>query len=113
VAFVVEQVRAIEQELAKFDPELLAKPRWLVLNKADLLPDDEREARVRAIIDALGWTAPWFAVAAISKDGTWPICQQAMVTAGIPARGRGGERGRGRSRAGGPVLSRPCERPRT
>ena len=40
----VEQVRAIEQELAKFDPELLERPRWLVLNKADVLAEDEREA---------------------------------------------------------------------
>ncbi len=79
VAHVVGEVRAIESELAKFDPALLDKPRWLVLNKLDLLPAEQREARVAAIIDALGWTAPWFAVSAIAKDGTWPVCQQAML----------------------------------
>jgi GTP-binding protein len=78
VAKIVGEVRAIEAELAKFDPELLQRPRWLVLNKADLLLDEERETRVAGVIEALGWTAPWFVVAAISKDGTWPICQQAM-----------------------------------
>jgi GTP-binding protein len=36
---------AIAKELAKYDPQLAAKPRWLVLNKLDLVPDDEREAR--------------------------------------------------------------------
>ena len=75
---IAGEVRAIEAELAKFDPDLLQRPRWLVLNKADLVPDDERDARVAAVIAALGWSAPWFVVAAISKEGTWPICQQAM-----------------------------------
>jgi GTPase len=74
----VTQVRAIEAELAKFDPELLDKPRWLVLNKVDMLPEDEREARIQAVVDELDWQGPWFAVSAISKDGTWPICLKAM-----------------------------------
>jgi GTPase len=74
----VTQVRAIEGELAKFDPELLDKPRWLVLNKLDLLPEEEREARIAQIIGDLDWQEPWFAVSAISKDGTWPICLKAM-----------------------------------
>ena len=37
-----EQVRAIENELRKYDPDMLEKPRWLVLNKGDLLVDEER-----------------------------------------------------------------------
>jgi GTPase involved in cell partitioning and DNA repair len=40
-AIPAEQVRAIEHELRKYDPELLDKPRWLVLNKADLMFEDE------------------------------------------------------------------------
>src|SRR5687768_12069865 len=75
---IVAEVRAIEAELGKFDPELLDRPRWLVLNKADLVPEEDRQARVDAVIAALGWNAPWFVIAAISKEGTWPICQQAM-----------------------------------
>jgi len=74
----VEQVRAIERELEKFDPELLHKPRWLLLNKIDMLDEDERDARIKAIIDELDWQGPWFAISAISKEGTWPICQQIM-----------------------------------
>src|SRR5690606_38254843 len=73
-----EQVRAIEHELGKFDPELLHKPRWLVLNKLDLLPEEEREARVAEIVAQLQWTGPVFPTAAISKEGTWFVCQQAM-----------------------------------
>jgi GTP-binding protein len=70
----VEQVRAIEQELEKFDPELLTRPRWLVFNKIDLLPDDERSKRATAIVRKLKWKAPWFAVSAIARENTWPVC---------------------------------------
>ncbi|WP_295363902.1 Obg family GTPase CgtA [Arenimonas sp.] len=68
-----EQVRAIEAELRKHDPAMLEKPRWLVFNKADLLPESEREARARAVVEALGWKEPWFVVSAIGREGTWPI----------------------------------------
>ncbi len=68
-----QQVRAIEDELRKYDPDMLEKPRWLVLNKGDLLDDDERTARAEAIIKALDWKEPWFTVSAIGRDGTWPI----------------------------------------
>ena len=70
----VEQVRAIEQELEKFDPELLQRPRWLVFNKADLLDAKERDKRARAIVRKLKWKAPWFVVSAIAREGTWPVC---------------------------------------
>jgi GTP-binding protein len=72
----VEQVRAIERELGQFDPELLARPRWLVLNKADLLHEDERQARAAEVVQALHWTAPWFAVSALAKQGTWTVAQK-------------------------------------
>ncbi len=68
-----QQVRAIEDELRKYDPDMLEKPRWLVLNKGDLLDDDERTARAEAIIKALDWKEPWFTVSAIGREGTWPI----------------------------------------
>lgn len=69
----VYQVRAIEDELRKHDPAMLEKPRWLVLNKADLLPEDERQARAEALVKALDWKEPWFMSSAIGRDGTWPI----------------------------------------
>jgi GTPase len=74
----VEQVRAIEAELAKFDPELLGRPRWLILNKTDLIPEDERAARIQDVLTRLDWKAPWFAIAAISREGTERICQRVM-----------------------------------
>jgi GTP-binding protein len=75
----VEQVRAIERELEKHDPELLQKPRWLVLNKADLMFEDEAKERADEIIASLGWTRPWYQVSAISREGTWPIMKDVMA----------------------------------
>ncbi len=74
-----EQVRAIERELEKHDPELLAKPRWLVLNKADLLLDEERDELVAQIVDELGWTGNRYVVSAIGREGTWPIMKDVMA----------------------------------
>jgi GTP-binding protein len=68
-----EQVRAIENELRKYDPAMLEKPRWLVLNKADLMFEDEARERAQEIVAELGWTQPWFLVSAIGREGTWPI----------------------------------------
>ncbi|MEP6939807.1 MAG: Obg family GTPase CgtA [Rudaea sp.] len=70
----VEQVRAIEAELEKFDEELMSRPRWLVFNKADLLPEDERQKVAKALVRKLKWKQPWFVVSAIARDGTWAVC---------------------------------------
>jgi len=74
-----EQVRAIENELRKHDPELLEKPRWLVLNKADLLLEEEQQAAAQAVIDELGWKDRWYLVSAIGREGTWPIMRDVMA----------------------------------
>ncbi|HZX78675.1 Obg family GTPase CgtA [Lysobacter sp.] len=74
-----DQVRAIERELEKHDPELLGRPRWLVLNKADLLLEEEQQAAAKAIIDELDWKGRWYLVSAISREGTWPIMLDVMA----------------------------------
>ena len=68
-----EQVRAIEHELRKYDPAMLEKPRWLVLNKADLMFEDEAREAAEKIVAELGWTQPWYLVSALGREGTWPI----------------------------------------
>ncbi|MFT3761913.1 MAG: GTPase ObgE [Pseudoxanthomonas sp.] len=75
----VEQARAIERELEKHDPELLHKPRWLVLNKADLMFEDEAAEAAKAVIAELGWTQPWYLVSALGREGTWPIMKDVMA----------------------------------
>ncbi|MEO7431568.1 MAG: Obg family GTPase CgtA [Dokdonella sp.] len=68
------EIRAIEKELKGFDPELLKRPRWLVFNKVDLLPPEDREKAAKAIVRKLKWKHPWYLVSAIAREGTWPLC---------------------------------------
>jgi GTP-binding protein len=66
----VADVHAIVNELGRFSAELGERERWLVLNKVDLLPEDEREARCRDIVERLAWKGPVFYTAAVSQQGT-------------------------------------------
>ncbi len=75
----VDQVRAIEGELAKFDAGLMDKPRWLLLNKADLLPREDAQAHARRIVEALAWEAPWFVVSGLAHDGTRAVMLQVQA----------------------------------
>lgn len=65
----VAQARAIVAELKKYDPALHAKPRWLVLNKIDMLPADERERRVKDFVRRLRWKGPVFGISALTREG--------------------------------------------
>ena len=65
----VAQARAIVKELKAYDPGLHAKPRWIVLNKLDMVPTEEREARVKDFVRRLRWKGPVFAVSALARDG--------------------------------------------
>jgi GTP-binding protein len=65
----VAEAKAIAGELKKYDEQLYKKPRWLILNKADLLDAEEAKKRVKAIIKGLKWKAPYFMISAIKGDG--------------------------------------------
>jgi GTP-binding protein len=65
----VAQARAIVRELKAYDRALHAKPRWLVLNKIDMLAPQEREARVKDFVRRLRWKGPVFAVSALAREG--------------------------------------------
>ncbi len=65
----VEDIRTIEKELEKYGSELLDKERWLVLNKTDLMLDEDREVLSKEIVDQLNWTKPVFNVSAASGEG--------------------------------------------
>ncbi|HAJ12281.1 MAG: GTPase ObgE, partial [Hydrogenophaga sp.] len=72
----VQQARAIVAELKKFDPELHAKPRWLVLNKLDMVPAEEREARVKEIVRRLRYKGPVFEISALTREGCEHLVQK-------------------------------------
>jgi len=65
----VDQVRALEQELAQFDQGLADRPRWLVLTKIDQLDPDQAEAVTADVVERLAWRGPWFAVSAVARRG--------------------------------------------
>jgi GTP-binding protein len=65
-----QDICIILNELEKFSPELLEKPRWLVFNKIDALFPEESEKIIRDILKKLKWTSKHFAISAISGTGT-------------------------------------------
>jgi GTP-binding protein len=71
----VAQARAIVAELKKYDPALHDKPRWLVLNKLDMVPTDEREQRVKDFIKRFKWKGPVFQISALTREGCEPLIQ--------------------------------------
>lgn len=74
----VRDARAIMAELKKYDPELARKPRWLVLNKRDLLPDDEAEALAKDIVRRLRYRGPHFLISAATARGTRELAEDIM-----------------------------------
>ncbi|MGO1503297.1 MAG: Obg family GTPase CgtA [Marinobacter sp.] len=71
-------VNTIVHELEKFSETLASRDRWLVLNKVDMVPAEEREAHCQAIIDELGWEGPVYHISALSGEGTKPLSQAVM-----------------------------------
>ena len=72
----VAQAKAIVAELKKYDPALHAKPRWLVFNKLDMVPAEEREALVKDYVKRLRWKGPVFSISALARDGLQPLLEK-------------------------------------
>lgn len=73
-----DQVRKIESELRAYGGDLAAKERWLVLNKADLVPAEELHCRRERLVGDLGWSGPVYAVSALTGAGTAPLMEDLM-----------------------------------
>jgi GTP-binding protein len=69
----VKEAKAIVAELKKYDAELHAKPRWLVLNKLDMVPEEERAARVKDFVKRYRWKGPVFQISALTREGCQPL----------------------------------------
>lgn len=70
----VDAANIIMAELKAFSETLYQRPRWLVLNKTDLLPEDEREAVCKDIVKRLDWQGPVFFLSALSGENTDALC---------------------------------------
>ena len=69
----VQQAKAIVNELKKYDESLYKKPRWLVLNKVDMLPADERQTRIKDFIRRYQFKGPVFEISALTREGCQPL----------------------------------------
>ncbi len=65
-------------EMKRFDEALYQKPRWLVLNKLDLVDEAERDELVERITSGLGWDGPVYSISAIRQQGVEPLCHDIM-----------------------------------
>ena len=76
---LAESISTIQNELGQFDEELLSRPRWLVLNKIDMLSEDELASRQARILECSGWSGECFAVSAITGAGCKRLVGSAMT----------------------------------
>ncbi|MBE8167903.1 MAG: Obg family GTPase CgtA [Shewanella sp.] len=74
----VEAATSILAELDKYSPKLAAKPRWLVINKIDLVLEEELEERIQRVVDALNWDGPIHKISAYNRDGTTDLSLQLL-----------------------------------
>jgi len=78
-ADLAADVRALEDELAAYSPALHPRPRWLVVNKIDLLPADEQDQVIADLASELGWQGEVLAVSAESGQGVDALCRRVMA----------------------------------
>lgn len=87
-ADVAADALSIVGELERFNPELVERPRWLVLNKVDLLGQHERETQVARVREALDWNGPCFEISALARQGTQELSEAIMTHLEAKARER-------------------------
>jgi GTP-binding protein len=75
---IIPNASAVINELKQFDEALLDRPRWLVLNKTDLLPDDELEELRQEMVEALDWQGELFMISAATGQGCPELVQAIM-----------------------------------
>jgi GTPase len=73
-----ENALAIANELEAFSPTLAERERWLVLNKIDLVPEEERQERIDSVIKVLNWQQPYYVISAMAKHGTDELARDVM-----------------------------------
>ncbi|MBS0359008.1 MAG: Obg family GTPase CgtA [Proteobacteria bacterium] len=74
----IDSAKAIIRELEQYDSALAEKPRWLVLNKVDMVLEEELQEIRNRIVAGLNWQGPVYMISAINKEGTQPLCQDLM-----------------------------------
>ena len=73
-----DAAEVIVNELEKFSPALAQRDRWLVLNKADQLLEEDHDERVQRVVERLEWDGPVFVISALEREGTEALSQAIM-----------------------------------
>ena len=68
----VKEAKALVKELKKYDEALVDKPRWIVLNKLDIVPEEEKRERIKKFVKRMAWKGPVFEISALNHQG----CQE-------------------------------------
>jgi GTP-binding protein len=76
---IASEAQAIVGELERFSPELAERPRWLVINKTDLLPDEDVQERVEQLVSALDWQGPVYRISALANVGTEALARDVLA----------------------------------
>ncbi|MGO1297666.1 MAG: Obg family GTPase CgtA [Vibrio sp.] len=72
----VQNALTVIDELEQYSDKLANKPRWLVFNKVDLLPEEEADEIINNVVEALGWDDRYYRISAINRNGTKDLCMQ-------------------------------------
>lgn len=74
----IQAAQAVITELRKYDEALYLKPRWLVLNKVDMLPEDQKNQICETLIRKLNWTEKYFMISALTGEGCRQLTYEIM-----------------------------------
>ncbi|MGF1681995.1 Obg family GTPase CgtA [Photobacterium minamisatsumaniensis] len=75
----IENAFTIINELNQYSDKLTNKPRWIVFNKADLMPEEEAQAKIEEILDALAWEDKYYCISALNRTGTKDLTYDLMT----------------------------------
>jgi GTP-binding protein len=73
-----DNMLSISRELERFSPALAERDRWLVLNKLDLVSEEEHEELCQALLEKTGWKGPVYQISALTGEGTKPLTNDIM-----------------------------------
>lgn len=71
----IEAIQTVTAELGRYSQRLVGLPRWLVINKIDLIAPQRRERALKDILESFDWQGPAFAVSAVTGEGTTELCR--------------------------------------
>jgi GTP-binding protein len=76
----IENAFTIINELDKYSDKLANKPRWIIFNKVDLLSEEDTQAKISEVLEALAWEGDYYCISALTRNGTKELTYDLMTT---------------------------------